>query len=81
MLNKAASHPQLHRDADLKLFLESEAFGIDVKAREKKDPDMPAESRGMFSGLGLGVSSSGKFIEHDDVRGFFCSFDLRYTAH
>lgn len=66
MLNKTASHHILQHDADLKIFLESEAFTVDVKHRERKDSDMP-ESKGMFSGLGLSVSSSGKFIEHDDV--------------
>lgn len=67
MLNKAALHPILQHDADLKIFLESEAFNVDVKQREKRDPDM-LESKGMFSGLSLSVGSGSKFVEHDDVR-------------
>lgn len=67
MLSKTAAHPILQHDADLKIFLESDAFNVDVKHREKRDPDMP-ESRGMFSGLGLSVGSGSKFVEHDDVR-------------
>jgi sorting nexin-1/2 len=67
MLNKIAGHLILQHDGDLKIFLESEAFSVDVKARERKDPDMPQESKGMFSGLSLSVGSGTKYIEHDDV--------------
>lgn len=67
MLNKMAAHPILHHDADLKIFLESEAFSIDVKNREAREPDL-GQSKGMLSSIGINVggSSSGKFIEHDD---------------
>ena len=64
MLNKTAHHPILQHDGDLKIFLESEAFNMDVKNREIREP-LAGESKGMFSSLGLG-SSSGKFVEHDD---------------
>ncbi|KAF2756581.1 Vps5-domain-containing protein [Pseudovirgaria hyperparasitica] len=64
MLNKTAQHPMLQHDSDLKLFLESDAFNVDIKNRERKEP-LPTESKGMFGSIGLG-SSSGKFIEHDD---------------
>lgn len=64
MLNKSATHPILQHDSDLKLFLESEAFTMDIKNKERKDPGL-GESKGMFGSM-LG-SSSGKFIEHDDV--------------
>lgn len=67
MLNKTAAHLILQHDGDLKIFLESETFTIDVKAREKRDPDLLSESKGMFSGLSIGVSSGSKFTEHDDV--------------
>jgi len=67
MLNKIAGHLILQHDGDLKIFLESEAFSVDVKARERKDPDMPQESKGMFSSLSLSVGSGTKYIEHDDV--------------
>ena len=65
MLNKTASHPILQHDGDLKIFLESDAFNMDVKHREHKEPGL-SESKGMFSAIGLGNSGSGKFIEHDD---------------
>jgi sorting nexin-1/2 len=65
MLNKAAAHPVLQHDSDLKLFLESEAFNMDIKNKERKDPGL-GESKGMFGSMLSG--SSGKFVEHDDVR-------------
>lgn len=64
MLNKTAAHPILQHDGDLKLFLESDAFGVDIKNKERKDPGL-GESKGMFGGMLSG--GSGKFIEHDDV--------------
>jgi len=67
MLNKIAAHLILQHDGDLKIFLESESFNVDVKARERKEPDMPVESKGMFSSLSLSVGTSTKFVEHDDV--------------
>lgn len=66
MLNKTAAHPTLQHDGDLKLFLESEAFNVDVKHKERKEPGL-GESKGMFSGLGLSVGGGGKFVEQDDV--------------
>lgn len=65
MLNKTAAHPILQHDGDLKIFLESDAFNMDVKHREHKEPGL-GESKGMFSSLGLGGTTGGKFIEHDD---------------
>ncbi|TGO43641.1 hypothetical protein BOTNAR_1585g00020 [Botryotinia narcissicola] len=65
MLNKTAAHPTLQHDGDLKLFLESEAFNVDVKHKERKEPGL-GESKGMFSGLGISVGGGGKFVEHDD---------------
>lgn len=65
MLNKVAAHPTLQHDGDLKIFLESEAFNMDVKHKERKEP--LGESKGMFAGLGLSVGSGSKFIEQDDV--------------
>ncbi|KAF2837831.1 Vps5-domain-containing protein [Patellaria atrata CBS 101060] len=65
MLNKAAAHPILQHDGDLKLFLESEAFTVDIKHKERKDPGL-VESKGMFGSIGISVGSGGKFIEHDD---------------
>lgn len=65
MLNKTAAHPILQHDGDLKIFLESDAFNIDVKHREHKETGL-GESKGMFSSMGFGGTGSGKFIEHDD---------------
>ncbi|EEA20136.1 Vacuolar protein sorting-associated protein vps5 [Talaromyces marneffei ATCC 18224] len=65
MINKIAAHPILQHDADLKIFLESETFGIDVKNKENREPDL-GQSKGMLSSLGISVGGGGKFIEHDD---------------
>lgn len=65
MLNKTAAHPILQHDSDLKIFLESDAFNMDVKHREHKEPGL-GESKGMLSAIGFGSSGGGKFIEHDD---------------
>lgn len=66
MLNKMAGHPILHHDGDLKIFLESDAFNVDVKNKENREPDL-GQNKGMFSAIGINVgSSSGKFVEHDD---------------
>ncbi|EXJ78015.1 hypothetical protein A1O3_09174 [Capronia epimyces CBS 606.96] len=66
MLNRIAAHPILHHDPDLKIFLESESFNIDVKNKENREPDL-GQNKGMFSSLGINVGgSSGKFVEHDD---------------
>jgi len=72
MLNKTAAHPTLQHDGDLKLFLESEAFNVDVKHKERKEP-LLGESKGMFSGLSIAVGGGSKFVEQDDVS---CSLDF-----
>ncbi|KAL5114232.1 Vacuolar protein sorting-associated protein vps5 [Pleosporales sp. CAS-2024a] len=63
MLNKSAAHPVLQHDSDLKLFLESEAFNVDIKNKERKDVGL-GETKGMFGSMLSG--GSGKFVEHDD---------------
>lgn len=68
MLNKTAAHPVLQHDGDLKLFLESEAFNVDIKHKERKDIGLPETKTGMFGAIGLSVGGGSKFIEHDDVR-------------
>ncbi|KKK12550.1 hypothetical protein P175DRAFT_0535348 [Aspergillus ochraceoroseus IBT 24754] len=65
MLNKIAAHPILQHDGDLKIFLESETFNLDVKNKENREPDL-GQNKGMFSSFGLGVGGGGKFVEHDD---------------
>ncbi|KAL4933861.1 sorting nexin 1 [Aspergillus undulatus] len=65
MLNKTAAHPTLQHDGDLKIFLESEAFNVDVKNKENREPDL-GQNKGMFSSFGISVGGGGKFVEHDD---------------
>ena len=66
MLNKSAAHSILQHDVDLKLFLESEAFNVDIKHKEKQATPA-AESKGMFGSLGFGGGLTGKFVESDEV--------------
>ena len=66
MLNKIASHPILQHDGDLKIFLESEAFNVDVKNKGNREPDI-GPSKGMLSSFGISVGGGTKFVEHDDV--------------
>ncbi|KAK4203089.1 putative vacuolar protein sorting-associated protein vps5 [Triangularia verruculosa] len=65
MLSKIAGHPQLGLDGDLKLFLESESFNIDVKHKERKEVNLGGESKGVLGSLGFGGGGS-KFVEQDD---------------
>ncbi|PYI30195.1 sorting nexin 3 [Aspergillus indologenus CBS 114.80] len=65
MLNKIAAHPILQHDGDLKIFLESDTFNLDVKNKENREPDL-GQSKGMFSSFGINVGGGGKFVEHDD---------------
>ncbi|CAB4395886.1 unnamed protein product [Rhizophagus irregularis] len=62
-LNRITSHPKLYRDPDLKLFLESDTFTIDVK---RKNQD---ESKGVLKSLGEAMSNAAtfnKFTETDE---------------
>jgi sorting nexin-1/2 len=65
MVTKIAAHPILQHDGDLKTFLESEAFNVDIKHKDRKDP-LLGESKGFMSSIGISSGSGGKFIEHDD---------------
>lgn len=67
MLNKTAAHPVLQHDGDLKLFLESDSFTMDIKHKERKDPGLGEPKSGIMSSIGLSVGGGGKFVEHDDV--------------
>lgn len=71
MLNKITAHQILQHDGDLKLFLESEAFNVDIKHKERKDVGLPETKGGIMSSIGLSVGSGSKFIEHDDVSSHF----------
>jgi sorting nexin-1/2 len=66
MLNKIAQHPLLQRDIDFKLFIESDAFNVDVKQREKANAI--TESKGFMGSIGLGGGTfGGKMPESDEV--------------
>ncbi|OTB18617.1 hypothetical protein K445DRAFT_73023 [Daldinia sp. EC12] len=65
MLNKIAAHPTLQHDPDLKLFLESESFNVDVKHKERREP-IPGESKGVLGSLGINMGGGSKFVEQDD---------------
>ncbi|KAF4466673.1 hypothetical protein FALBO_6463 [Fusarium albosuccineum] len=65
MLNKIAIHATLQHDPDLKLFLESESFNVDVKHKERREP-IPGESKGVLGSLGINVGGGNKFVEQDD---------------
>ncbi|ATY63680.1 Vps5-like protein [Cordyceps militaris] len=65
MLNKIAAHSTLQHDGDVKIFLESEAFNVDVKQKERRDP-LPSESKGVLGSLGINVGGGSKFVEQDD---------------
>ncbi|SPQ21297.1 30e92cfd-e687-487f-9ed4-4e11597ced81 [Thermothielavioides terrestris] len=64
MLNKIAAHPTLQLDADLKLFLESEAFNVDVKHKERKEPSL-GESKSVLGSLGFSVGGGTRQWFHD----------------
>ncbi|WPG98081.1 vacuolar protein sorting-associated protein vps5 [Acrodontium crateriforme] len=66
MVNKIAAHPILQHDGDLKTFLESEAFNVDIKHKDRRDPLLGSEPKGFMSSIGISSGSGGKFIEHDD---------------
>ncbi|KAH9995864.1 Vps5-domain-containing protein [Xylariaceae sp. FL0662B] len=65
MLNKIAAHSTLQHDPDLKLFLESESFNVDVKHKERREP-IPGESKGVLGSLGISMGGGSKFVEQDD---------------
>lgn len=66
MLNKIASHTTLQSDGDLKIFLESDSFTLDVKNKENREPNLGQSKGGMLRALSFG-GGNGKFIEQDDV--------------
>ncbi len=66
MLNRIAAHPVLQHDGDLKLFLESDSFNVDMRNKDRKDSAGPG-GKGVLGSIGLSVGSAPKFVEHDDV--------------
>ncbi|GAA5907174.1 hypothetical protein JCM8208_006712 [Rhodotorula glutinis] len=61
-LNKIVSHPMLVGDPDLRLFLESDTFHVDIKQRKI---DTTAEHKGFLANLSSSISGP-KFTEFDD---------------
>lgn len=59
-LGKMTSHPILQLDPDLRLFLESESFAMDIKNRRSQTPESTSSS-----GL-LGSWTGPKYVEQDD---------------
>ncbi|KAJ6260941.1 Vacuolar protein-sorting-associated protein [Drechslerella dactyloides] len=68
MLNKIALHPILQQDGDLKIFLESESFNVDVKQKERQATTVESGGGGLFGSIGIGgaFSTAQKFVETDE---------------
>ncbi|EPS43826.1 hypothetical protein H072_2066 [Dactylellina haptotyla CBS 200.50] len=68
MLNKIALHPVLQQDGDLKIFLESESFNVDIKQKERQNASIETGGGGLFGSIGLGgtFSTAQKFVETDE---------------
>ncbi|KAJ3864860.1 Vps5 C terminal like-domain-containing protein [Lentinula novae-zelandiae] len=63
-IQKIANHLVLCKDPDLKLFLESDTFALDIKHR-KIDPGSPGPSSGIISSIGQTLTGT-RFYETDD---------------
>ncbi|KAH9004759.1 Vps5-domain-containing protein [Lactarius hatsudake] len=61
-INKIANHPVLCKDADLKLFLESDTFSLDIKHRKA---ELANERGGLMASIGQSITSS-RFVEMDE---------------
>ncbi|KAK4056043.1 Vacuolar protein sorting-associated protein vps5 [Microbotryomycetes sp. JL221] len=61
-LMKIVQHPMLVGDPDLRLFLESDTFAVDIKQRKI---DSPSENKGLLRSWG-NVISGPTFVEFDD---------------
>ncbi|GAA5893727.1 hypothetical protein JCM5296_001118 [Sporobolomyces johnsonii] len=61
-LMKIVSHPMLVGDPDLRLFLESDTFHIDIKQRKI---DSAADNKGFLASISSSISGP-KFVEFDD---------------
>ncbi|EJD07710.1 uncharacterized protein FOMMEDRAFT_101108 [Fomitiporia mediterranea MF3/22] len=61
-IRKIANHPVLAKDPDLKLFLESDNFALEIKHRKT---EIAQERGGIMSSIGQTISGS-RFVETDD---------------
>ncbi|EGX47699.1 hypothetical protein AOL_s00083g207 [Orbilia oligospora ATCC 24927] len=82
MLNKIALHPVLQQDGDLKIFLESESFTVDIKQKERQTVSAETGGGGLFGfGVGGAFSTAQKFVETDewflDRKAYLDALDLQ----
>ncbi|KAH9000351.1 Vps5-domain-containing protein [Lactarius akahatsu] len=61
-INKIANHPVLCKDADLKLFLESDTFSLDIKHRKA---ELANERGGLMASIGQSITGP-RFVEMDE---------------
>ncbi|KAL0953850.1 hypothetical protein HGRIS_005026 [Hohenbuehelia grisea] len=61
-IQKIANHPQLGKDADLKLFLESDTFSLDIKHRKA---EIAHERGGLMASIGHSIAGP-RFYETDE---------------
>ncbi|OJT02912.1 Vacuolar protein sorting-associated protein vps5 [Trametes pubescens] len=61
-IQKIAAHPVLQKDADLKLFLESDTFSLDIKHRKA---EIAQEKGGLMSAIGQTIAGP-RFHETDE---------------
>ncbi|KAG4304605.1 hypothetical protein PORY_001998 [Pneumocystis oryctolagi] len=83
MLRKIVTHPILQKDSYVKMFLESDTFTVDIKAKEK----VPVhENKGFISSIGEAFANtfSGKFVEQDnwfnEQKQIFDLLDLQFKG-
>jgi sorting nexin-1/2 len=70
-IQKIANHPELGKDPDLKMFLESDTFALDIKQRKA---EIANERGGLMASIGQSLAGP-RFYETDEVSVFF-STDL-----
>ncbi|EIM86643.1 Vps5-domain-containing protein [Stereum hirsutum FP-91666 SS1] len=61
-ISKIANHPVLGKDADLRFFLESDNFALDIKHRKA---ELAQEKGGLLANLGQSIAGP-RFIENDE---------------
>lgn len=66
-IRKIANHPVLSKDADLKMFLESDSFALDIKHRKA---EIASEKGGLIASIGQSFTGP-RFYETDEVRFYF----------
>jgi len=76
-LRKIATHPVLQKDTDLKLFLESDSFALDIKHRKA---EIAHEKGGLMAAIGQTIAGP-RFYETDEwfdkQKGYLDSLELQ----